>query len=112
MQTRSRGQKPQQPMHIVQQFLPKQNKRKRDTSFPLVPSPTLNERGALDPLEQNTDSSGGGEEREAANATNNPSPTEAVTGLPEIGLHTGLEVADVLGAVRRAYKEDPKFSRE
>jgi len=112
MQTRSKGQKPKQPMHTVQQCLPRQGKRKRDTSFPLVSSPATRNQKNLEPLEQNTDSPQGGEELEVENATNNPSSAETVTGLPEISLHTGQEVVDILGSIRRAYKEDPKFSRE
>eukprot|EP00983_Pelagomonas_calceolata_P015903 504250-Pelagomonas_calceolata.AAC.2 len=102
MQTCSGGQRPQQPMHTVQQLE--------------LPSPAQNEKDHLDFLEQNTDSLEGEEEHKAAYATNNPPPIEAVTGLPEItntsSLHTGMEVADVLGAVWRVCKVDPKFLRE
>jgi hypothetical protein len=52
----------------------------------------------------------GGEEHEEANDSWDPdTPSEdAVTGIPKDNLPTGLEVADVLGFVRRAY-EDPRF---
>jgi hypothetical protein len=36
----------------------------------------------------------------------------AVTGIPKVILPTGLEVADVLGFVRHAYEEDPRFQNE
>jgi len=63
------------------------------------------------PFEQNTEIPRGGEEHEEVNDSWNPdTPSEdTVTGVPKDNLPTGLEVADVLGFVRRAYEKDSRF---
>jgi len=114
--TRSKGKKPKEPMKSVQQCMPNK-KRKRQQPFlvcspPEETLPANNLSGS--PFEQNTEIPRGGEEHEEANDSWNPdTPSEdAVTGIPKDNLPTGLEVADVLGFVRRAYEEDPRFQNE
>jgi hypothetical protein len=93
-------------------------KRKRQQPFlvcspPEETLPANNLSGS--PFEQNTGISRGWEEHEEANDSWNPDTTpseDAVTGIPKNNLPTGLEVADVLGFVRRAYEEDPRFRNE
>ena len=104
--------KTEEPMRSVQQCMP--NKKRKRQQAPLVcppPEETLPANNLFrSPSEQNTEIPRRGEEHEMANDSWIPDiPSEdAVTGIPKDNLPTGLEVADVLGFVRRAY-EDPRF---
>jgi hypothetical protein len=94
------------------------NKKRKRQQAPLVcppPEETLPANNlSRSPSEQNTEIPRRGEEHEMANDSWIPDiPSEdAVTGIPKDNLPTGLEVADVLGFVRRAYEEDPRFQNE
>ena len=102
-QTRSQKRAPQEPTQ------PKQvRKRKRQDVHTSQTDSQVDEN--LHPLEQSTEPIEGEGDREASNATHHSTQDVGfVTGDTQSDPLAVSQVADVLGAVRRAYGEDAKF---